>query len=253
MAIHQTCVNCRGSTKLQESCDRSRVNMINTIDFTVCDEEGFTKHEHVTFFFFFGSSYDMTWQLLNAMALQWAISTTSNGSVYLYIQFSTRNIPAGCLPPARPLWIASHQVSARVGGGGYRSCIRFSREQVWTGIQSRPQDVTSKGGTLHRGWGRGRTPFRGGPLQSEVQCIVGNGHMGPPLVNRQTNVTENITLLRLRWRAVIITEVTILDWWKTDVTYSLSLRQIIFLTELNRLYRCSKPFWGTSCKSDACK
>ena len=47
--------------------------MINTIDFTVCDEDGFTKHEHATLFFLsliFGSNHDMTWQPLNAMALR---------------------------------------------------------------------------------------------------------------------------------------------------------------------------------------
>ena len=43
-----------------------------------------------------------------------------------------------------------------------------------------------------------------GSLCGEVQCIMGNGQMGPPPpVNRQTHTTENITFVQLRWRAVI--------------------------------------------------
>ena len=38
---------------------------------------------------------------------------------------------------------------------------------------------------------------------SEVQCIIGNGHMGPPNVIRQTDKTKNIIFPQLRWRAVI--------------------------------------------------
>ena len=38
-------------------------------------------------------------------------------------------------------------------------------------------------------------------LAGEVQCIIGNGHMGPP-PNIMTNTTENITFPQLRWRAV---------------------------------------------------
>ena len=44
-----------------------------------------------------------------------------------------------------------------------------------------------------------------GSLHSEVQCIIGNGHMGTPtlpLVDRQTYMSENITLPQLRWRTV---------------------------------------------------
>ena len=42
-----------------------------------------------------------------------------------------------------------------------------SDEQVWTGLQSRPPDVTSRRS-----------------LYSEVQCIMGNDHMRPQLVDR---------------------------------------------------------------------
>ena len=45
-------------------------------------------------------------------------------------------------------------------------------------------------------------------LYSEVQCIIGNGHMRtpPPLpwTARQTDTTENITFPQLRWREVKI-------------------------------------------------
>ena len=44
--------------------------------------------------------------------------------------------------------------------------------------------------------------FRG-RLYSEVQCIMGNGHIGPPC--GQTQTTENITFPRLRWQMVTIT------------------------------------------------
>ena len=42
---------------------------------------------------------------------------------------------------------------------------------------------------------------RGGALCSEVQCIMGNGIMMTP-INRQTDMTENITFPQLRWLAV---------------------------------------------------
>ena len=42
--------------------------------------------------------------------------------------------------------------------------------------------------------GGGTSALAGGALYSEVQCIMGNGHMwNPPLVNRQRDTTENIT------------------------------------------------------------
>ena len=36
-------------------------------------------------------------------------------------------------------------------------------------------------------------------LYSEVQCIMGNGHIPPQLLARQTHTTEN-TFLQLRWQ-----------------------------------------------------
>ena len=39
-------------------------------------------------------------------------------------------------------------------------------------------------------------------LYTEVQYIMGNGHMGSPLLNRQTDTSENITFLQIRWQAV---------------------------------------------------
>ena len=46
----------------------------------------------------------------------------------------------------------------------------------------------------------------GGSLFGEVQCIMGNGQVGPtpPVLNRMTNTTKNITFLQLRWPQVII-------------------------------------------------
>ena len=38
-------------------------------------------------------------------------------------------------------------------------------------------------------------------MYGEFQCIMGNGHMGPPL-NKMTHTIENITFPQLRWRAV---------------------------------------------------
>ena len=43
---------------------------------------------------------------------------------------------------------------------------------------------------------------RGGGLYSEVQCIMGNGHIGTPY--EQTDTSENIIFPQLRWRGVKI-------------------------------------------------
>ena len=43
-----------------------------------------------------------------------------------------------------------------------------------------------------------------GCLYSEVKCIMGNGHMVPPPVDRQTDTTKNITFPQPRWWAVRI-------------------------------------------------
>ena len=44
---------------------------------------------------------------------------------------------------------------------------------------------------------REQGPVRGGRLYSEVQCIMGNGHMGPP-IPLLTDMTLNITFPQLR-------------------------------------------------------
>ena len=56
------------------------------------------------------------------------------------------------------------------------------------------------------GAGRARAWGGAGAIHSEVQCIMDNGHIGttPSPVNRQTDTTENIIFLQLRWREVII-------------------------------------------------
>ena len=75
-----------------------------------------------------------------------------------------------------------------------------SSEQVLTGLQSWPPVITNGGLCTVRshvqgvGWGipctvrshvgRGGVRVLGGPLYSEVQYIIGNGHMGSPSVNR---------------------------------------------------------------------
>ena len=56
--------------------------------------------------------------------------------------------------------------------------------------------VRSKLNKFEYVWGR-----EGEFLHVEVQCIMGNDHMGP-LVNRLTHTTDNITFSQLRWRAV---------------------------------------------------
>ena len=51
-----------------------------------------------------------------------------------------------------------------------------------------------------------RSHVHRGSLYSEVQCIMGNGHMGPlpyPVDRKMTDTTENITFPQLRWPVVI--------------------------------------------------
>ena len=51
-------------------------------------------------------------------------------------------------------------------------------------------------------WGGGLEPKPGGQgaCTMMVQCIMGNGHMGP--LCEQTDITENITFPQLCWLAV---------------------------------------------------
>ena len=76
-------------------------------------------------------------------------------------------IPVGCIYSL--LALTSHQMSVPVWGS--------SSEQIETGLQSWPPDVTSKG---WGGEGVGLGPCTERGLYSEVQCIMGNGHMEPP-------------------------------------------------------------------------
>ena len=65
---------------------------------------------------------------------------------------------------------------------------------VWTGLQWWPPDVTSRGGGA-----------RGGGLYNEVQCIVGNGHMGKPSTPSNRTTDRDLWkhyLQAICWRAV---------------------------------------------------
>ena len=42
----------------------------------------------------------------------------------------------------------------------------------------------------------------GGVLYNDFQCIMGIGHMGPPIPREQTDTSENIIFPQLRWWAV---------------------------------------------------
>ena len=108
--------------------------------------------------------------------------------------YKQESIPVECIPPTcadHMCFFNSHQMSAVVREG-------FSGEQVWTCLQSWPSDVTRREGP-------GGDPLcieipcpgpRFGPctvrshiyeggagprqaLCSEVQCIMGNGYIGP--------------------------------------------------------------------------
>ena len=64
-------------------------------------------------------------------------------------------------------------------------------------------------GRTRAGWGEALSAISGrggwdggGALYCEVQCIMGNGHMGTPSL--WTDTTENITFPQLHWRAVTI-------------------------------------------------
>ena len=89
----------------------------------------------------------------------------------------------------------SHQMSALVRGEG----LQVNSLQSWS-----PDVITRMGGD---GVSTVRSHVQGvGALYSEVQCIMGNGHMGhlPGQNDRQTDTTENITFLQLHFRAAII-------------------------------------------------
>ena len=59
----------------------------------------------------------------------------------------------------------------------------------------------------------------GEALYSELDCIMVNGHMGDP--REQTDTSENITFLQVRWRVVIT--ITPLHYWKSYKPEELNL------------------------------
>ena len=70
----------------------------------------------------------------------------------------------------------------------------------------------SKGGRARAGRG----------LYSEVQCIMGNGHMGPPpqWTESRTDMSENIIFPQLRGRAVMILKYQFLIRLQSKTTLS---------------------------------
>ena len=90
--------------------------------------------------------------------------------------------------------IDGHQMS--LAGGP--EVIKFEQ------VSSDSHQMSLAEGPLGWGWGflSREVPFPRGALYSEVQCPIGNRHMGYP--PGQTDTTENITFSGLRWRAVNI-------------------------------------------------
>ena len=108
---------------------------------------------------------------------------TQEGSI------SVGNVPLAC---ANHTCFNSQQMSALVAGGP--SC-----EYTWTSVQWW-SPVLSPAGGLHS---EVPCPSRV-RLYSEIQCIMGNGHMGPPLWTDRHY--WKITFPQLRWRVVNIRE-----------------------------------------------
>ena len=60
-----------------------------------------------------------------------------------------------------------------------------------------------------RGWGlqveQDRTCLEDMGVYDKVECLMGNGHMGPPqpLTDRQTHTIENVTFPQMHWRVQI--------------------------------------------------
>ena len=104
----------------------------------------------------------------------------------------------------RNLTCFGHQMSLplRVGRGSSeqvlsRSPVMATRCHQQGGQGVAMSDVCS--------WGQGCWELgRGRQLYTEVQCIMGNGHMGPSAWTEwQTDTCENITFPQLHWRVVI--------------------------------------------------
>ena len=115
------------------------------------------------------------------------------------------SIPVGCVPPACADYNSCNTLVAPVQ---WRS-----NDQVWKGLQWWQPDVTSRAipslmatagrslGSFLRGGGRARaTPCT---VRSNASWVILTWDSLPP-VGRQTHNCENITFLKLRWRAVTI-------------------------------------------------
>ena len=67
-----------------------------------------------------------------------------------------------------------------------------------------------------------------GALYNEIQCTMGNGHMGTPSPCQQTDTNKNMTFLQLRWRVVKMTSLSycsgmrwiFIDTHRLPVTFS---------------------------------
>ena len=86
-------------------------------------------------------------------------------------------------------------------------------EQVWTGlVASTNKQVWSGPGGPYMGWGGleqgmgdgGLDPRWGEKLRGEGAHVMGPAQTSPLWTDRQTENTENITFLQLRWRMVVI-------------------------------------------------
>ena len=127
---------------------------------------------------------------------------------YSGFAFFVADIPEGYVLPACQLYVLQWLPDVSTGSRGLYS-------EVWRGLQWWALDVSTRGipclvGARAGAGGRvshvdcldGGWDSEG--LYSEVQCIMSNGHMVIIRVDRMTDRHyENITFLKLRWRAVI--------------------------------------------------
>ena len=87
--------------------------------------------------------------------------------------------------------VGVHQMSTLVGVC-WGSTVWSSNEQVWTGHQPCPPDVTGRGqGPVQWGWGRVPGTCTENGLYSEVQCILDNRHIGSSPLTLWTKMTDN--------------------------------------------------------------
>ena len=84
-----------------------------------------------------------------------------------------------------------HQVSI---AGGARARVESTMSHVWEGARVGSYHVSCLAG------GTGAEPG-GGSMYTEVQCTMGNGHMGHSCgqTEWQTHMTENIAFPQLHW------------------------------------------------------